>query len=268
MRRHSLLVVGLLAGALAAAPALSGCIVVDPNPQGSGGQPPITTLGKDNPGTSGTYRPGTSGGAPVGGDELTDADKADIFVMGILDAHYYGGASAEYMELFNIDGESITAGYDYSVAAGVNDLVCYFGLDIDEASFEGSIPLRELVQDLYAEALYVTDSVTKTADGHTVRLAVFPLDVFGLVGSGTMMDLHMQYQADASALGAQAAQDKLFAGCVQAVRDVMGRMEYLDAVYIDVPVGKDHSGRMTIFDELVLDEIRTTILKTEYPDAG
>lgn len=124
---------------------------------------------------------------------------ASAYVKGELDALYPGIYAPEFLKQIRAeDSASLEEAYEEGLQADAAFFLQYFYIEESAASEEFLARITSLYRQLYSLSRYEVGEAVKTAEGYTVPVTVYPVDLFA------SPEFHAAYEAFAEDFRAEA----------------------------------------------------------------
>ena len=172
---------------------------------------------------------------------------AQAYIQGGLDVLYRGEVSEEYLALITDSRGECLEAYEDNVVSEAENFCSTFYVGENK---EPDAALVELYRDIFAKSRYEVAEAEKTAEGYTVAVTVYPLDIFR--ESYEALDKFdrefTQRFADGefAEVAGDAIEREYLAGMLELLSARVDTAGYLEPVTVTVHLDKGRNGTYTV----------------------
>ena len=165
------------------------------------------------------------------------------YVLGGLDALYKGEVSEKYLALVADSREDCLAMYEENMLNEARNFCKMFYVAVNSEPDES---LVQLYKDIYAKSRYEVTSTTKTDEGYTVELTVYPVDIFRTSAEALDAydsDFNQRFSdSEFAEISGSELEKEYLLGMVNVISEAVSDMGYLDPVTVTLHLTLDENG--------------------------
>lgn len=174
---------------------------------------------------------------------------AEGYVLGGLDALYKGEVSDEYLALVVDSRSDCLAMYEENMLNEARNFCKMFYVAVNSEPDES---LVQLYKDIYAKSRYEVTSSTKTDEGCTVEVTVYPMDIFRKSSEALDAYDHNFNQrfsdGEFAEINGNELEKEYLLGMVSVISEEVPELGYLEPVTVTLHLTFDENGICHIDD--------------------